>query len=80
MEIRIISHADLARCPRRSLEASHYYDDGTYRCPRWTHEQAERIITLLDRYGEAKFGDEWWPGHAEAFIGDEGIELERLLR
>jgi hypothetical protein len=39
----------------------------------------ERTIELLRRYGEAKFGDEWWPGNARNWIGEQGRELEYLL-
>ncbi len=40
----------------------------------------ERIITLLNRYGEAMVGDQWWPGNASAYLpGPEGAELEALL-
>jgi hypothetical protein len=39
-----------------------------------------RTIALLHEYGSAKFGDEWWPGNAEAWIGPEkGRELAVLL-
>lgn len=39
----------------------------------------QRIIELLGEYGEAKFGDEWWPGNASNCTGAHGEELERLL-
>ena len=29
----------------------------------------ERQIELLNHYGETKFGDEWWPGNAEPWVG-----------
>lgn len=38
------------------------------------------LCELLDAYGRAKFGDEWWPGNARPWLGEEdGGELERLL-
>ena len=39
----------------------------------------ERTIELLNAYGNAKFGDEWWPGNARNWIGEDGRELEHLL-
>lgn len=37
-------------------------------------------IDLLNAYGEAKLGDDWWPGNAGAWIGEEeGRRLEYLL-
>jgi hypothetical protein len=42
--------------------------------------QLVRTIELLNAYGAAKFGDEWWPGNAQPWLGeDEGTELELLL-
>lgn len=32
MEIRIISSDDVRRCPKQSLEATHYRSDGSCRC------------------------------------------------
>lgn len=43
-----------------------------------TLEQALRTIDLLREYGNAKFGDEWYPGNAAEWI-PEGKELEELL-
>lgn len=41
---------------------------------------AERVIALLQQYGSAKFGDEWWPSNANAWIGQaEADELAALL-
>jgi hypothetical protein len=43
----------------------------------------ERIITLLGKYGEAKFGDEWWPGGPQlrAYLSDgEAEELENYMK
>ena len=40
----------------------------------------ERAFDLLNAYGQAKFGDEWWPGNAQPWLGgEEGAELELLL-
>jgi hypothetical protein len=40
----------------------------------------ERTVELLLAYGEAKFGDEWWPGNASNWLTDgRGAELEQLL-
>ena len=34
----------------------------------------------LNRYDEAEFGDEWWPGSPWAYLGrEQGDELCRLL-
>ncbi len=39
-----------------------------------------RLIELLGKYAEAKFGDEWWPGNAEAWLGPVlNQELTELL-
>lgn len=43
-----------------------------------TLDQALRTIDLLCTYGNAKFGDEWWPSNASAWM-PEGKELEQLL-
>lgn len=43
-------------------------------------ERLEETIRLLSAYGEAKFGDEWWPGNAQPHLGAErGARLEQLL-
>lgn len=34
-------------------------------------ETAPGLVTLLNAYGAAKFGDEWWPGNAGEWIGEE---------
>jgi hypothetical protein len=40
----------------------------------------DRVVTLLNQYGAAKFGDEWWPSNADAWIGQaEADELAALL-
>lgn len=42
--------------------------------------RTQRIIELLGAYGRAKFGDEWWPGNARAWLGaKKGAELEELV-
>lgn len=52
---------------------------------RELHSAAERMdlaytIVLLQEYGTAKFGDEWWPGNAHPYIGEErGHTLAMLL-
>ena len=39
-----------------------------------------RLIKLLQEYGEAKFGNEWWPSNADPWLGpDKGQELAELL-
>lgn len=39
-----------------------------------------RLAELLGKYGNEKFGNEWWPGHADAYLGqEEAIELGELL-
>lgn len=50
---------------------------GGERDPQVTRLQ--RIIELLCEYGEAKFGDEWWPGNAAPWIFGKGQELAALL-
>ena len=45
-----------------------------------TRKDEARTVELLNEYGQAKFGDEWWPGSPWAYIGRErGDELCRLL-
>lgn len=42
--------------------------------------KTERTIELLNEYGNAKFGDDWWPSNAAAWIGTEKArELAGLL-
>ena len=44
------------------------------------NESTERVVELLNEYGSAKFGDEWRPSHAAAWIGPEKArELAGLL-
>jgi hypothetical protein len=39
----------------------------------------KRQIELLNEYGTAKFGDDWWPGNAVPWIGREkAMELHEL--
>ena len=39
----------------------------------------ERQVELLNKYGEAKFGDEWWPGNAEPWVGkDVAREMNKV--
>lgn len=39
-----------------------------------------RAIQLLNEYGDGKFGDEWWPANARAWLaGESACLLERLL-
>ncbi|TKG62375.1 MULTISPECIES: hypothetical protein [Pseudonocardiaceae] len=41
---------------------------------------AERVIELLNQYGQAKFGDEWWPGNADSWLDQaDADELATLL-
>jgi hypothetical protein len=45
-----------------------------------TRKDEARTVELLNEYGQAKFGDEWWPGSPWAYLGRErGDELCRLL-
>jgi hypothetical protein len=40
----------------------------------------KRLAELLTDYGIAKFGDEWWPGNAEPWIGKQkSQELDMLF-
>ena len=41
--------------------------------------KTKRLVELLNEYGHAKFGDEWWPGNAEAWIGKEKAETLAAL-
>lgn len=39
-----------------------------------------RMVALFGKYGQAKFGDAWWPGNAQPWLGEtRGMELEELL-
>jgi hypothetical protein len=39
-----------------------------------------RMLALLNEYGDARFGDEWWPGNAGAWIGEvKAQELRDLM-
>lgn len=41
---------------------------------------ARRTVDGLIAYGEAKFGDEFWPGNAKPWLGDEkGEAFEQLI-
>jgi hypothetical protein len=43
-------------------------------------DRLTKLIDMLGEYGRAKFGDEWWPGNAEVWLGREkGRELYELL-
>jgi hypothetical protein len=33
----------------------------------------DRVIEFLNTYGEAKFGDEWWPGACDSWLSDEQL-------
>jgi hypothetical protein len=38
-----------------------------------------RLAELLNSYGEARLGNDWWPGNAGSWIGDDNAhELEDL--
>ena len=42
--------------------------------------RVRRLVELLNEYGAAKFGDEWWPGAAGAHLDRAAAaELEELL-
>lgn len=30
----VIKRSDIARCPKRSLSAAHYHEDGSCKCPK----------------------------------------------
>jgi hypothetical protein len=36
--------------------------------PALTRDEMVELYELLGEYGNAKFGDEWWPGNAEAWL------------
>ena len=40
---------------------------------------ARRTIELLEEYGRAKFGDRWWPGHAQPWLSLEKARELHLL-
>lgn len=51
MKIEMLSSSDIHRCPIKSFDASHYFDDGTCRCGPYCqhcgltlHPQAEKAI------------------------------------
>lgn len=45
-----------------------------------TAAEVRALVGLLNEYGFGKFGDEWWPGNAEPYIGAvRAVELRRLL-
>ncbi|GJE46326.1 hypothetical protein [Methylobacterium soli] len=43
-----------------------------------SREELREIVRLLNRYGIAKFGDEWGPGAANPWLAG-GERLEELL-
>lgn len=48
--------------------------------PTTDHARAVRLLELVNRYGHAKFGDEWWPGAADAWLdAQDATELADLL-
>jgi len=53
MEIHIITRRDVERCPKRSLSASHYRDDGTCRCDERAEAQAD-VVRLRDALAAAR--------------------------
>lgn len=40
--------------------------------------ETRRFASLMNAHGSAAYGDEWWPGRADAWMGDDGHELSRL--
>jgi hypothetical protein len=36
-----------------------------------TPAEVAELYQLLNEYGNAKFGDEWWPGNAAVWIGEQ---------
>lgn len=53
VEGRILSSRDVARCPIRSLEARHYRDDGSCRCPARTSPETTAEGPESARGGES---------------------------
>ena len=45
MEIRTVYSSDVERCPKHSLAATHYRDDGSCRCDERT--EAEVLVAQL---------------------------------
>lgn len=39
-----------------------------------TRDEVIELFQLLSEYGHAKFGDEWWPGNAQAWISADKAE------
>jgi hypothetical protein len=39
-----------------------------------TLDEPRELVELLNKYGEAKFGDEWWPGNPDAWLGSEDAQ------
>lgn len=42
-------------------------------------EAANRIIDLYNRYGQARFGDDWWPGDAGTHLDMSREEVDEIL-
>jgi hypothetical protein len=53
---------------------------GRATCPAVAADaRLRRLVDLLNQYGTAKFGDEWWPGNAAAWLSPEAAgELATL--
>lgn len=45
-----------------------------------TGDEIRELLDLLDEYGEAKLGDDWWPGMAEEWLGKEKAQRMNELR
>jgi hypothetical protein len=43
-------------------------------------ETLQEMISLLNDYGNAKFGDDWWPGDAYGYLSDkQAARLSELI-
>jgi hypothetical protein len=43
-------------------------------------DDMRELVELLNEYGKARFGDQWWPTNAVGWLGEaKGERLEDLL-
>jgi hypothetical protein len=68
---------------RREIDKRQADLEAQFEIVRQLHRQAaeqRELESLLHAYGEAKFGDEWWPGNAEMYLpADKAQRLAELL-
>jgi hypothetical protein len=77
---RPAGHYDISRNSWETITRIPRPDSEPAPDPAGRIRELERTIELLLAYGEAKFGDEWWPGNARNWMPEpNGRELEYLL-